>query len=100
MSDRAAPGRLSKLIRMGVGALWMTEEGVRKAIQDLSLPRDATAFVMAQVDKRKTEILKLIRHEIQRAFQSVDIVQLAKNLFRDHELEIEARIRLRPRSKK
>jgi hypothetical protein len=98
-STRDADGRLAKLLRLGMGAVWMTEEGVRKAVQDLRMPRDATAYLLEQIDKRKSEIFTLVRNEIQRAFKKVDTTQLVKNILKSHDLEIEAKIRFKPRKR-
>ncbi len=93
----AAPGAIAKLLRMSLGALWMTEEGVRKTVGDLRLPRDATSYLFDQIDKRKTEILKLLRTELHLALSRIDITQLTRNILANHDIEIDAKIRFTPR---
>lgn len=88
---------IAKFIRIGVGALWMTEESVRKAIQDLSLPKDATAYLIDQIDRRKNEIISVIRQEVHLAIQKMDIGEVVNKIVQNHDMEIDATIRFKPK---
>ncbi|MBI2343360.1 MAG: hypothetical protein HYV02_03335 [Deltaproteobacteria bacterium] len=97
--DDGQVGRFAKLLRLGVGAFWMTEESVRKALLEMRMPKEATAYLLEQIDKRKGEIFQLVRDEIQRAVERMDATQLVDNILANHDIEISAKIRLTPRTK-
>ncbi|MBI2345956.1 MAG: hypothetical protein HYV03_03560 [Deltaproteobacteria bacterium] len=90
-------GRLAKLLRLGMGAFWMTEQGVRRAVREVRLPKEATQFLVEQVERRKEEVFEVVRGEIERAIDRVDIKQLARELLEGHEIEVTATVRFKPR---
>lgn len=96
---RSAPSdsRLAKLFRLGVGAVSMTEKGLRKAVFDMRLPKEATQFVVEQLERRKSEIMDVVRNEIQRVIGRIDVTTLARELLKDFEVEVKGTIRLVPK---
>lgn len=89
--------RLAKLLRLGMGAFWMTEKSVRNAVRDIPLPKEATNFLMEQIERRKAEVIDVVRGEIERAIGSMDVRGLARDMLADHEIEVTARIRFLPK---
>ena len=89
--------RLARLVRLGMGAFWMTEKVVRSAMRDLPLTKEASQFVLEQLDRRKADVLDVVRNEIQRAVEKLDIPSLAKDLLNEHDIEVTAQIRFRRR---
>lgn len=90
-------GRLAKLLKLGMGAFWMTEQGVRRAVSEVRLPREAAQFLMEQVERRKEEVFEVVRGEIHRAIDRMDLKQLANELLESHDLEITATVRFKPK---
>lgn len=90
-------GRLARLLRLGMGAFWMTEKSVRNAVRDIPLPKEAAGFLMEQIERRKAEVIDVVRGEIERAMGNLDIRRLTRELLVDHELEVTARIRFLPK---
>lgn len=93
VAKKVNDGRLAKLLRLGMGAFWMTEKSVRSAVGELRLPKEATQFLMEQVERRKTEVFEVVRSEIQRTIESLNITGLTEELLAGHDLEVTARIR-------
>jgi len=48
------PDIVRRAVLTGVGALFMTEEGIRNLVGDMKMPKDALAFLMSQADKTRT----------------------------------------------
>lgn len=59
-----------KVVVSGVGALFMTEEGIRTAVKELKLPKEALASALAQADKTKAEVLRIVGTEVRTFLQS------------------------------
>ncbi|MBI4366560.1 MAG: hypothetical protein HY543_07060 [Deltaproteobacteria bacterium] len=98
IAKRAAPdGRLAKLLRLGLGAFWMTEKSVRSAVQGLPLTKDAANFLLEQIERRKSELVDVVRSEIQHLIAGLDVHALARELLKDYEIDVQAKIRLIPR---
>lgn len=92
-------GRLKQLLKLSVGALSSTEEGLRRALHEMKIPRDATSFVTDQLSKRKTEIMSLLRDEIHKAIHKIDLMQFVRNIVKEYDLEVNATIRFLPKKR-
>lgn len=95
MNPKKGDGKLAKLVKLGMGAFWMTEKSVRNAVGELRLPREATQFLIEQIEKRKSEIFDVVRGEIQKAIEKLDVSQLAADFLEDHDVDIAATIRFK-----
>lgn len=62
-----------KVVVSGVGALFMTEEGIRTAVKELKLPKEALSSALAQADKTKAEVLRIVGTEVRSFLQSANL---------------------------
>lgn len=62
-----------KVVVSGVGALFMTEEGIRTAVKELKLPKEALSSALAQADKTKAEVLRIVGNEVRAFLQSANL---------------------------
>src|ERR1700704_2851267 len=60
---------MKKALISGVGALFMTEEGIRNLVGELKLPKELIGSVLAQADRTKQEVLRVMTEEL-RSFLS------------------------------
>lgn len=75
------PETVKKLALAGVGALFMTEEGIRGMVSELKLPRDAVTNLLAQTEKARTDLFKMIAVEVRRFLEHSNLPgELAKAL--------------------
>lgn len=87
-----------KALLAGVGAVFMTEEGIRKTVTDLKLPKEAFAYLAGQAEKTRTEATRILRKEVRRFLNSDAFKQQLASLVSGLTLEVKAEIRLRPDS--
>lgn len=87
MIKRQEPGVLSKLLSTGLGALFLTEEGIRKSLKPLGLPRDVTKYLVGQVDKRKDEMMQMVREELHQALSRVPFDRIARDILGTMDIE-------------
>ena len=64
------PDIVRRAVLTGVGALFMTEEGIRNMVTDMKLPKDALAFLLSQADKTRTEVARVVTQEMRRFLES------------------------------
>src|SRR5437016_14238715 len=64
------PDIVRRAVLTGVGALFMTEEGIRNLVGDMKMPKDALAFLIAQADKTRSEVARVVTHEVRRFLES------------------------------
>jgi hypothetical protein len=89
-------GRVPELLRrafgIGFSGLFTTEELLRKAFGD-SVPREWAEFAAAQTDRARRDLTERLAAELRKTLDKVSPEDLARELLRGHDIEVEARIR-------
>lgn len=84
----------------GVGAVFMTEEGIRKSVTELKLPKEAFSYLAGQAEKTRSEAGRILRKEIRRFLNSEAFRDQIGQFVSGLTLEIKAEVRLKPDDKK
>lgn len=93
------PEFVRRMAVAGLGALFMTEEGIRNLAGQLKLPKEAMGFILGQAEKTKDEITGAITDELRRFLQSEKLRDEFLKLMSGMTVEIKAQIRLVPSDK-
>jgi hypothetical protein len=79
----------------GVGALFLTEEGIRNLVGELKLPKELIGALLAQADKTKQDVVRTLGEELRRFFESAQLHRELRKLLTDVTIEVKAEVRLR-----
>jgi len=90
------PDIVRRAVLTGVGALFMTEEGIRNLVGDMKMPKDAIAFLMGQADKTRTEVARVVTQEVRRFLESETLRREIWKVINGVTLEVNATIQLKP----
>jgi hypothetical protein len=90
------PDIVRRAVLTGVGALFMTEEGLRSLVGEMKLPKDALAFLLAQADKTRTEVARVVTSEVRRFLESETLRREIWKVLTGVTLEVNASIQLKP----
>ncbi len=93
--DSFLPDLVKRALFLGAGMLFMTEEGVRKVLGEINLPREAVSYVIKQSDKSKKEFFAIFQRELNRFLSRVDVARLSKEVLDGISVEINAKVTLR-----
>jgi hypothetical protein len=96
----ALPDLLKRGILAGIGALFMTEDGVRSILGELKLPKEAAQFVINQVGKTKEDLFRMIASEIRGFLDSTNISEELRKALTGMSLEISTTVRFKPDQEK
>ena len=88
------PEFVRKMAVAGLGALFMTEEGIRNLAGQLKLPKEVLAFVLSQADRTKDELGRVISEEVRKFLQSDRLREEFLKVLAGTTLEIKAQLRL------
>ncbi len=102
--DEARRGRLDHLIPdivrrtfyAGLGAVFTTEEGIRKIASDLKLPKDMANYLIQQAAASKDELFRVVGKELRGFLESVNISGELQKLLTSLSFEIKTEIRFIP----
>ena len=93
------PDIVRRAVLTGVGALFMTEEGLRNLVGEMKLPKDALAFLLSQADKTRGEVARVVTQEVRRFLESETLRREIWKLINGVTLEVNATIQLKPSGK-
>ncbi len=81
-----------RILLTGLGAIFMTEEGIRKSLGDLKVPKDAMAFLLETVRKQKDEILGTVAIELSKFFSKVKVHEEIQKALAGLQLHLDAKL--------
>ncbi len=91
---------LRKLMSVGLGAAFMTEEHVKAYLADIKLPKEVLSGFLQGAQKSKEELVAKVSGEVVRMIQKIDFVKEASRFVEDHKFKIHAEIEIVPKSRK
>jgi len=95
-SDKKSAGGMTDLARRilltGLGAIFMTEEGIRKSLGDLKVPKDAMGYLVEAVRKQKDDALNLVAVELSRFFSKVRVHEELQKALSGLQLHLDAKL--------
>ena len=90
------PEFVRKVAVAGLGAIFMTEEGIRSLAGQLKLPKEVLGYILGQAEKTKDEVGKVVSEELRRFLQSEKLRDELIKLVSGMTIEVKAQIRLVP----
>ena len=90
------PDFVRKVAVAGLGALFMTEEGIRGLAGQLKLPKEVLGFLLQQAERSKDEIGRVISEEVRKFLQSDKLREEFIKLLAGMTIEVKSEIRLVP----
>lgn len=98
LQSRAAD-LVRKILTVGVGAAFLTEESLRALISEFKLPKELITGLLETAGKTKNDFLqKLSGDVIERLGNSIDPRALLEEVLSKHEIEFNMRVKFHPRS--
>ena len=94
-----AGGRFDFVRRMaaaGLGALFMSEEGIKRLANQLKLPKEAMGFLLHQAEKTKDDLGRIVSDELRKFLQSDRLRDELLKLVAGMTLEVRAEVKLVP----
>ncbi len=83
---------LKKVLAVGVGAAFMTEESIRTYLGDLKLPKEILGVLLQSANKGKDEITQRVSKEIIGLVSKIDWVKEISRFAESHKFKISAEI--------
>ncbi len=94
------PELVKKTFTAGMGAVFSTEEGIRRVTKEMSLPKDVAGYLANTASSTKDEIVKIIAREVREFLQSVNLSEEIAKMLTTLSFEIKTEIRFIPNDEK
>lgn len=79
---------IKKVVSIGIGAAFMTEESVKKVLEDLPLPKDVVSGLLSNAKKSKEEFIESVRGELRHYLKNVDPKVIIESILEDYEINV------------
>jgi len=83
---------LRKVMSVGLGAAFMTEESVRSALGGINLPKEVLHGILQGANRSKEEFLNKVGNETIKLLSKIDFVKEASRFVEEHKFKIQAEI--------
>ncbi len=84
---------VKKILTVGVGAVFLTEESLRSLVSEFKLPKELLTGLLETAGKTKNEFLQKISSDvIARVTERVDPKALLQEILNEHEIDLQMKI--------
>ncbi len=81
-----------RILLTGLGAVSMTEEGIRKSLGDMKIPKDAVTYLIETFKKQKDDILQLVGNEVTNFLSKIKVHEEIQKALSGLQLHVDAKI--------
>ena len=90
---------IKKVVSIGVGAAFMTEDAVKTILSDLPLPKDIITGLIQNAKGAKKEFSEGIRSEVRDYLKKLDMTKVVQNTLENYDFDVKATVSLRKKDK-
>ncbi|MEK6706072.1 MAG: hypothetical protein AABZ06_09810 [Bdellovibrionota bacterium] len=84
---------MKKVLTVGVGAAFLTEESLRNLVSEFKLPKEILSTILESANKTRKEFLQgLSRDVISRLFDKIDPVALLEDFLSKHDVNLQVKL--------
>jgi hypothetical protein len=87
-----------RILTLGLGAYFLTEDTVRRYVKDAKIPRDIASGIVKNATKGKDELYGFVARELQGFLKQMDVQAEIDRFVRSHKVRISAEIEFIPRT--
>ena len=90
------PEMVKKTFAAGMGAVFTTEEGIRRITKDMSLPKDVAGYLANTAGNTKDELMRIVAREVREFLQTVNLSEEIAKMLTTLSFEVKTEIRFIP----
>jgi hypothetical protein len=90
------PDLVKRTFYAGLGAVFTTEEGIRKLANEFSLPKDVANYLINSAQSTKDELFRIVGREMREFLQNLNVHQEIAKVLTALSFEIKTEIRFIP----
>jgi hypothetical protein len=95
-TEKKSAGGMTELARRilltGLGAIFMTEESLRKNLGDLKIPKDALGGLLDSVVRQKDDLLELVAAELSKFLSKIKVHEELQKALSGLQLHVDAKL--------
>lgn len=93
-TQRVIPDLVRRALMTGVGTVLLGQEGVRAALSDMKLPKEAMEYLVQQAERTKREVINSLARELRQFLDTLELQELIQRALVGTTFEIHTTIRI------
>jgi hypothetical protein len=98
--EALVPEIVKRTFSAGMGAVFTTEEGIRRIAKEISLPKDVAGYLANTAGATKDEVVRIVAREVREFLERMNLSEEVTKLLTTLSFEIKTEIRFIPNSEK
>jgi len=94
--EALVPDVLRRTLYAGLGAIFTSEDSIRRLAQDFSLPKDVAGYLVGQAQTTKSELVRLVAAEVRRVLEGMRLNEELQRLLASMTIELRTEVRFVP----
>ncbi len=91
---------MKKILTVGVGAFFLTEESLRGLVADFKLPKELLTGILDSASKTRDEFLRSLSKEMMaQVLERIDPAALLEELLSKHEVDLKIQVNFKKKKK-
>jgi hypothetical protein len=89
---------VKKILTVGVGTIFLTEEGLRALVSEIKLPKEMIGSVMDSANKTKNEFFQRLSSDVLDRFKDkISVSALVQEILEKNEIELHIKANFKPK---
>lgn len=97
--DKGLTDVIKKVVSIGVGAAFMTEDAVKKVLADLPLPKEIVSGLLKNAQGVKDDFVQSVRSELSDHLSKVDPKKLLEEVLENYDIDVQAKVKFTKKKK-
>lgn len=89
---------LRRALVSGLSTVLMTEEGIRQAVSEVRLPKDAIGYITQQAERSRKELMRIVSEEVKGFLHDTDMAGLLRKSLSGMKVEVRAELKFHDES--
>lgn len=94
--EALVPDVLRRTLYAGLGAIFTSEDSIRRLANDFSLPKDVAGYLVGQAQTTKSELVRLVAAEVRRVLEGMRLHEELQRLLAGMTIELRTEVRFVP----
>jgi hypothetical protein len=94
------PELVKRAFTAGLGAVFTTEEGIRRMTKEITLPKEVAGYLVNTAASTKDELMRVMAREVREFLQNVNLSEEIAKMLTTLSFEVKTEVRFIPNSEK
>ena len=98
--DSSFSEAVKKVVSIGVGAAFMTEDAIKSFLSEFQLPKDIVSGIQNNARVAKEDFVEMIRTELSKKFEKINSADFFDELLQKYDVEVKATFSFKRKNEK